>query len=293
MYLKEKNIKFHFNNSHYIDPISYGPIRLIQIGDCCAKPDLEIEEHKQTCFEISYIVSGVGYFRNANKTFRVIRGDTFFSAKNDIHHIKTSNKIPVRFFYLGFELEKSSADFSSYQDLEDFFMNIDHPVLHEKFFLQGLFTNLINEIRQDFEKKDLLIKAYLEQLVLYTYKLYYYKDRTSYIDDFHSKEGIVYDIISYIDNNIQSITNLQDISDYIGFSYSYTLQLFSSIMKTSLGAYYQKVRLERAAELLLEGTSTSQVADIFGFDSVNSFSRSFKKYWNRSPKEFLKNKDKK
>ena len=102
----------------------------------------------------------------------------------------------------------------------------------------------------------------------------------------------MYKIANYIDNNVSRIRNLTDVSDYIGFSYSYTSQIFSNVMGMSLKSYYQNKRFEEAEKLLQGGLSVTQIAEVLGFDSIHSFSRAFKTQFGASPQNYLKQQQK-
>ena len=103
-----------------------------------------------------------------------------------------------------------------------------------------------------------------------------------------SKKELAYEIVNYIDNNILRIKSLGDISRHIGFSYSYTSQIFCGVMKTSLSDYYQKKRFEEALKLLKSGVGITQTSEILGYDSVHSFSRAFKTRFGASPQKYIK-----
>lgn len=287
--MRSKNTKFHFDNLYFTQPVQYGAVNLIQIGDLCSKEGFEVEEHVQPCHEISYIVSGKGVFKGRSNAYQVKSGDIFFSPKGDSHYIKSSNHAPLRYFYFGFNFAKDSAEYKYFADIDFLLSRIGNPLIADRFNVYNIFNNAFNEIRQNFEKKDIVIKSCLEQMILYTFKNYYYKSSNVIINenDNRRKNEIVYDIVNYIDNNIVNIKRLTDISDYIGYSYSYTSQIFSNSMGMSLGYYYQKIRLEKALELIQNNTSITQTAEILGFDSVHSFSRTFKKHFESSPKNFL------
>ena len=53
------------------------------------------------------------------------------------------------------------------------------------------------------------------------------------------------------------------------------------------GVFFKTYKLNRAAQLILEGHHTmSEIADMTGFTSLSHFSRSFKKQFGMSPSEY-------
>lgn len=54
-------------------------------------------------------------------------------------------------------------------------------------------------------------------------------------------------------------------------------------MGMSINQYYQKVRFQKALELLGARFTVTQVAEKLGFDSIHSFSRAFKNHFGQPP----------
>ncbi|MBR2338611.1 MAG: helix-turn-helix transcriptional regulator, partial [Clostridia bacterium] len=100
------------------------------------------------------------------------------------------------------------------------------------------------------------------------------------------KNRLVCDVIYYIDSHLFSMKNLTDISHHLGYSYSYISQLFSETMGVGLKSYFQEQRFAKAAELMQRHISVTQIAEMLGFDSASSFSRSFKKRYGMSPSAY-------
>ena len=288
-----ENTKLHFDNLFLQDPVYYEQIRLYQAGDCFTKVGFEIEDHKQACDEISYIVSGEGEFWLNGVCYNVCAGDLFFCPKNSIHRITSTEENPVRYFYLGYRFLKNHPAYEKWYDIDRALKSLSSPICHRAFNMNHLFSDLLCEFQQNFEKKEMMIELCAWQIILYTYKYFTVKEDTAAIYKKHlpSKRELAYEIVNYIDNNVLRIKTLSDISRYIGFSYSYTSQIFNSVMHTSLSDYYQKKRFEEAVKLIKSGTGISQAAEILGFDSVHSFSRAFKTRFGVSPQNYVKQSD--
>ena len=80
------------------------------MGELCCEPTFQIPDHKQWCYEISYIVSGDGcFYENGSKT-EVTTGDLIITPKNRLHSIIASNCQPLYFAYLGFDFNLSQVD---------------------------------------------------------------------------------------------------------------------------------------------------------------------------------------
>lgn len=287
--MNTKERKFHFDN-YYIDkPIQYGEIYLYQIGDLYCQKGYEVPEHIQICHEISCVVSGLGTFYADGKAYPIKAGDLFISPVGTRHMIRSSRSMPLRFYYCGLTVREDFEN-GDYTRLEKFFSKAkEYPLSTDRdSSIRQVFTMLFHEFIINDLSSKLLIKTELNQLLLLTRRCYE-KGATvqrKMQQNQNFREHIVYDIINYVDNNIFGIHRLTDISTQIGYSYSYVTQTFTSIMGISLESYYQEKRFEKAAELLKAFGNVTQVSEAMGFDSVQSFSRFFKKYGGVPPSKY-------
>ena len=285
-----KNTKLHFDNHFVEHPVPVHQVLLYQAGDCLAKPNFDTSEHRQVCDEITYIVSGKAQFYLNGKGYEASAGDLFFCPKDSMHNIVSSDSAPVRYYYLGYIFRKDHPSYPRWREIDEAFLKIENPKTSRAFNMNHLFSDLLGQFQQDFDKREMMIELCIGEILLYTYK-YFTKSGEStavYEKRVPNKRELAYEILSYIDNNVLRITNLNDISRYIGFSYSYTSQIFNSVMGMSLSSYYQKKRFEEAEKLLLDGVTVTSTAEILGFDTVHSFSRAFKTRYGTSPQNFIR-----
>lgn len=98
---------------------------------------------------------------------------------------------------------------------------------------------------------------------------------------------IIQDLIDRIENGLEYEANIVALASSYGISAFHFQRLFKALVGDSLGRYIRGRRLTRAAEMLLE--TDSGVLDIglaVGFNSHEAFSRSFKSYFDKTPKDF-------
>ncbi|ELD0440783.1 helix-turn-helix transcriptional regulator [Escherichia coli] len=95
---------------------------------------------------------------------------------------------------------------------------------------------------------------------------------------------VVNDIIRWIDNNIEKPLQVKDVAEHAGYSIWHFQRIFSHYHGVSLGRYLRERRLNRAAELLLNtNMSVYQICLKCGFDSQQSFTRTFTRLFQCSP----------
>lgn len=95
--------------------------------------------------------------------------------------------------------------------------------------------------------------------------------------------------MNYITTHIYTMTGLEDLATYFGYSYGYLSRLFHTTTGETLMQYYTTHRLESAKALLNNGElSLAEIAEQLHYSSVYSFSRAFKNYCHISPGAFKK-----
>lgn len=87
-----------------------------------------------------------------------------------------------------------------------------------------------------------------------------------------------------IDNNDFAVT---DITQEMAISRSLLHTKMKSLMNMSIGEYIRHKRLTLASELLTKGFSVSETAYRSGFSDPNYFSKVFKKFFGKSPTDFI------
>lgn len=93
--------------------------------------------------------------------------------------------------------------------------------------------------------------------------------------------------INYIDENLQNNIQLADIANVAGYSKFYFNRLFRYAIGEPLIEYVRKRKLTEASlELLTTDARIIDVAIKYGFQSQQSFTTTFKKYFNETPRQY-------
>jgi AraC-like DNA-binding protein len=283
--------RFHLNYSFFRDPQPYHSIALYQIGDLSCKPGYRIDEHRQECYEISCIVSGRGWFTTNAEKHDVQAGDLYINIPGELHAGGTDDLDPFRYVYLGFHFQIPDGRDHPFAPIKQALDSAKVRVCPDRMNVREPFLKALQEMRRPSPYSPLMIRNYLEQIIILTYRNFF-ADRPSANpagDGKRIAKDAVYSAIAYIDHHITRLTDLTEVSRAIGYSYSYLSHLFTEETGMSLRQYYAQKRREKMLELVLAGEhSFTEIAAIMHYRSIHTFSRAFKHAVGVSPSEYRK-----
>ena len=271
--------KFHFDNTYAGMDMLYGPYVLYQIGDLSCEAGYQTFEHEQAVYEITYVLSGTGAFYVDDTVYTMQKGDLLLVRKGQMHNIISAEIEPLRFFYLGFDFVEPIVN-EKIAQLKSFFDTNEQVQFHNAVSLQDTFMRVLSEFISDDVLSNLLIEAYMQEIICGVYRIFSRKFYKNYLlsGSNNSDEKLVYDVINYIDVHLESMENLSALSAEFGYSYTHIAQKFSAFTGESLKSYHTKRRFEKSNEYLRQGYSVTKVAELMGFKSIHAFSRAYKKY---------------
>jgi two-component system, response regulator YesN len=109
----------------------------------------------------------------------------------------------------------------------------------------------------------------------------------------HNNVEIVEAAKKYIQMNYTKEISLEDIANYVSVSSFYLSRIFGKKEGMTYKDYLIKLRMEKAMKLIKEGRkSIKEISIEVGYADQNYFSKAFKKYYDKSPKEFGLNREK-
>jgi AraC family transcriptional regulator len=95
-------------------------------------------------------------------------------------------------------------------------------------------------------------------------------------------------VIDYIQANIDQELSLSKLAEIAGFSVFHFHKIFSSLVEETLYGFIQRIRVEKAASMLLQNPkeSITDIALSCGFSGASTFARTFREAFNMSASEW-------
>lgn len=99
-------------------------------------------------------------------------------------------------------------------------------------------------------------------------------------------EKIVTMIKTYVHTHYQTAT-LENASRLVHFNPNYLSKIFKDVTGENFSDFLLQVRMDKAVALLNDATyKTYQISELIGYSNPKNFTRTFKKYYGVTPKEF-------
>lgn len=98
-------------------------------------------------------------------------------------------------------------------------------------------------------------------------------------------------ILEYINTNLFTIKNLDEISSALNISTSYLKSIFKKELKTQPKKYINEKRILTARERILMGERATEVSSICGFENYSTFYRLYCSYFGFSPSDNATNRE--
>jgi two-component system response regulator YesN len=95
-------------------------------------------------------------------------------------------------------------------------------------------------------------------------------------------------MIQYIHERYAENVTITELTNKVFISRNYLSQIFKNATGESFNQYLNRVRMEKAKSLILEGKYlVYEISEMVGFKNTAYFSTQFKKYTGFTPKELI------
>ena len=251
-------------------------IKLFQFADVhCKISNDTLDRHEQNCHEITFVYGGEGTIIHNGQEQSIKSGQVHLCFENDTHQIIPSKSSPFRFYCIGFTLDPSNP-LSAMLDEVRQIVSPENSVLSDCTDLLGAFRSALGALYTENQNEITdAIAANTLNYILSTVFGGFLRKNHEVPDNASIKDSLLFYIVNYLKNNVYQINALSQLSNEIGYSYSYLSHLFSQKMGQSLKSFFASIRMDAADQLLLE-KSVTEVSDLLGYSSVHAFSRAYK-----------------
>ncbi len=213
---------------------------------------------------LHFVISGKGTLTNERGTFEVLPSQMFVVHPHRIHSYKADENDPWEYMWVNFEcnfplpalLEQDIITIPAAGSIFSDIVAVNHNEAGEREYICGKIWELIS----------LLLRLEHKHLV----------KQNPYVDA--AKE--------FIAANYSNEIMVSDIAESLSLDRTYFSTVFSAETGTSPKQYLTKFRLEKAAELLVSGSSVAEAAFSCGYMDAVNFSRMFKRHFGVSPMHY-------
>lgn len=244
--------------------------------------------HHHRSYELYYMLKGQREYFIEDRFFVINEGDLVLIPKNVFH--RTAGEGGLRFLVHFSEafLERWVTPASLQPLLEELPPVFRGEELQRSQLAYALNQILIEHTRAELEHvatDDQLLAGYLYQ-ILFTMR---YCGNT-YVPENYTDERIS-DIVHYINENYNSIGDVESIAREFYISKYYLCRLFKKSLGISLISYLNTIKIRNACRMIKEGsTNLTEVAMRCGFNSSSYFCKVFNKETGMSPTDYRRRK---
>ncbi len=259
-----------------------------------------ISAHRQTFFELVYIMSGEGIYHINENKFTYGPDNLFLVRPMELHHTEvksTTAFLFIRFNNIYLRAQKATtehADLGNWiQKLEYIFQNSNYQQgciirnVHDK----PLVRAITDAIMQEHVNQQTLHRELVQQLINTLITLVARNIAAHIADKTKVSNTVSQDIIHYIHLNIYKSDKLKAecIADHFNISLNYISEYFKKHTGENLQQYIIHYKLALAEiRLLHSDMRLNEIAYELGFTDESHLTKTFKKYKGVSPSAYRK-----
>jgi AraC-like DNA-binding protein len=253
--------------------------------------------HSHSFHEVCLAFSGEGRFSSGSSQYDVVPGSVFLARPGDVHEIESSKAVPLGIAFWGFTFRPAAAggrpagngrstpgDFGWWSGLT----RPDGPVVSDRAgSLPALITALAAEAAAPVSGYHTALAALGSALVVETARAFAL-DEDLAVERVRRDRGplVVEAMQRHLRDNLSRPITVRDVAAVAHLSERHAERLFQQQTGASIMSTLRRLRLELAAQLLLDHSVTvTEVARACGYSDVRPFSTAFRRHYGRTPGE--------
>jgi AraC-like DNA-binding protein/mannose-6-phosphate isomerase-like protein (cupin superfamily) len=252
--------------------------------------------HSHNYFEICYIFKGSCQLQFEKEQRTLVEGDLCIIAPISLHDIIVDDENSI---VITISIRKSTFDSA-------FFTLLSQKDLLSYFFRTILYNKASSNYLLFHTNNSDDIKMIIKNLIMENYKgdIYYNNCSISWANILFSNilrnysetiqfynYGLDNDfslILQYIQQNYRDLS-LKTLAEHFHYSEAHLSTLIKKNVGLNFVALITKLKISDAKDYLLNtNLSIEKIAEYVGYNNVDHFSRTFKKYYNKSPQQYRK-----
>ncbi|WP_432948365.1 helix-turn-helix domain-containing protein [Kribbella sp. CA-253562] len=249
--------------------------------------------HSHSFHEVCLAFAGEGRFNSGTTEYAVSPGTVFLARPGDVHEIESSRADPLGIAFWGFTFRPVSAAAAS-AGWWSGLTRTDGPVVSTRVGgLAATIAGLAAEAAAPQSGYQASLSALGSALVLDTARAFALDDDLALdagdaLTRSRDRVRVLVDLMQrHLMDNLARPVTVRDVAAAVHLSERHTERLFQQQTGESLMAALRRMRLDLAAQLLLDRSVTvGEVARACGYSDVRPFSTAFRRRHGQSPSAF-------
>ena len=242
-------------------------------------------------WEFMYVLDGQVCVLADERVYNLKSGDIIFHKPMELHKFTVTSDEGADILVISFSLTGEVAPFF---ENKVFFLSPSQKSIIKSLIDYGegkLKETPCNEVVfRRFLAKELINPVYLQTVALYMNELFLslVKEGSITYELTTGETNLFKTAVGYMSENLTENPTIKDIAKACNVSSSTLKRLFTKYAGGSIHRYFLGMKLNRAASLLRQGKSVTEVTEILNFSSQSYFSVCFKRETGLSPLSFKK-----
>jgi AraC-like DNA-binding protein len=244
-------------------------------------------------YELVYVKEGEAIITIGQERYPGLPGDIFLFKPGQLHSIRVVGEHPLRQPHIHFDLfhqadsPKVKVSFKPMEQMTEEEMKLFRVDVTDSFLEQfpgkigirkvDYFEKMFFEIIHEFQRKLPFYETSVKGLFIELWTYLLREIHWSRHPVMYSTMEELFGIKDYLKHHGSRGVSLDELAREFRISKYHLIRLFKRAFGMTPIQYHQLLRIEKAKEMIqFTDTGFSEIADAFGYDSINAFSRAFR-----------------